>query len=92
VYVRVAGKTSLRNRYAKGHFSQAYIATIGADFVTKKVEIQQQDGSAPAPASTVTLQLWDTGALMPCHSDNVIIELIGMYACVCVQLGRNAFR
>ena len=49
------GKTSLRNRYFKGAkgFSQAYIATIGADFVTKTLELQ--DGTR------VSVQLWDTG-------------------------------
>lgn len=53
------GKTSLRNRYFKGAkgFSQAYIATIGADFVTKTLELQ--DGAR------VSVQLWDTGGGAP---------------------------
>ncbi|KAI8017648.1 hypothetical protein LOK49_LG04G01611 [Camellia lanceoleosa] len=45
------GKTSLMNQYVYKKFSQQYKSTIGADFVTKEVEI---DGKP------VTLQIWDT--------------------------------
>ncbi|XP_028093461.1 ras-related protein Rab7-like isoform X2 [Camellia sinensis] len=45
------GKTSLMNQYVYKKFSQQYKSTIGADFVTKEVEI---DGKH------VTLQIWDT--------------------------------
>lgn len=45
------GKTSLMNRYHSGKFSGQYKATIGADFLSKDVEI---DGK------TATLQIWDT--------------------------------
>jgi Ras-related protein Rab-7A len=45
------GKTSLMHQYVSKKFDNRYKATIGADFLTKEVEI---DGQA------VTLQIWDT--------------------------------
>lgn len=45
------GKTSLTQRWVKGRFSNKYKATIGADTMTKEVEV---DGKR------VTLLLWDT--------------------------------
>ncbi|GAY58656.1 hypothetical protein CUMW_188650 [Citrus unshiu] len=45
------GKTSLMNQYVYNKFSQQYKATIGADFITK--ELQMDD-------KLVTLQIWDT--------------------------------
>ncbi|KAK3211812.1 hypothetical protein Dsin_016518 [Dipteronia sinensis] len=45
------GKTSLMNQYVYKKFSQQYKATIGADFVTKEVQIDDK---------LVTLQIWDT--------------------------------
>jgi len=45
------GKTSLMNRYVIDKFSQQYKATIGADFLTKEIEV---DGRL------VTMQIWDT--------------------------------
>jgi len=45
------GKTSLMHQYVSKKFDNRYKATIGADFLTKDVEI---DGQA------VTLQIWDT--------------------------------
>ncbi|GMH39247.1 hypothetical protein BSKO_07145 [Bryopsis sp. KO-2023] len=45
------GKTSLMNQYVNKKFSSQYKATIGADFLSKEVQI---DGSL------VTLQIWDT--------------------------------
>ncbi|XP_041002892.1 ras-related protein Rab7-like isoform X1 [Juglans microcarpa x Juglans regia] len=45
------GKTSLMNQYVYNKFSQRYKATIGADFVTKEVQIDDKQ---------VTLQIWDT--------------------------------
>lgn len=45
------GKTSLMNQYVQKKFSSQYKATIGADFLSKEVQI---DGSL------VTLQIWDT--------------------------------
>lgn len=46
------GKTSLMTRYVKDRFSHQYKATIGADFLTKDLEV---DGRL------VTMQIWDTG-------------------------------
>lgn len=45
------GKTCLMNQYVKRTFDDRYKATIGADFMTKEVEV---DGTL------VTLQIWDT--------------------------------
>ncbi|CAN1235292.1 Ras-related protein Rab7 [Linum perenne] len=45
------GKTSLMNQYVHNKFSQQYKATIGADFVTKELQIDDK---------LVTLQIWDT--------------------------------
>merc|ERR1712137_333447 len=45
------GKTSLMDRYVNKNFTTQYKATIGADFLTKEVEVDN---------NTVTLQIWDT--------------------------------
>jgi Ras-related protein Rab-7A len=45
------GKTSLMNQYVTRKFSNQYKATIGADFLTKEVMIDDK---------LVTLQIWDT--------------------------------
>ena len=45
------GKTSLMNQYCNKRFSNQYKATIGADFLTKEVTIDDK---------LVTLQIWDT--------------------------------
>mmetsp|Transcript_3964 Transcript_3964/g.4596 ORF Transcript_3964/g.4596 Transcript_3964/m.4596 type:complete len:205 (-) Transcript_3964:215-829(-) len=45
------GKTSLMNQYVHKRFSNQYKATIGADFLTKEVMIDDK---------LVTLQIWDT--------------------------------
>jgi len=45
------GKTSLMNKYVSDKFSKQYKATIGADFLTKEIEIDDK---------AVTLQIWDT--------------------------------
>ncbi|KAG8703785.1 hypothetical protein FRC09_003947 [Ceratobasidium sp. 395] len=49
-----AGKTSFRNQYVTGRFSSAYRATIGADFITKKLPHHAN------PEESVLLQIWDT--------------------------------
>ena len=46
------GKTALLERYVTGQFSILYKATIGADFLTKDIELDHH--------KVVTLQLWDT--------------------------------
>ncbi|CAN6442269.1 unnamed protein product [Victoria cruziana] len=45
------GKTSLMNQYVHKKFSNQYKATIGADFVTKELQVEDR---------LVTLQIWDT--------------------------------
>jgi len=45
------GKTSLMNQYVNSKFSKQYKATIGADFLTKEITIEDK---------AVTLQIWDT--------------------------------
>eukprot|EP00890_Picochlorum_soloecismus_P006480 jgi/Picsp_1/6833/NSC_04170-R1_rab family gtpase len=45
------GKTSLMNQYVNKKFSSQYKATIGADFLTKEVEVDDR---------VVTMQIWDT--------------------------------
>ncbi|KEG06521.1 rab7 GTP binding protein [Trypanosoma grayi] len=45
------GKTSLMHQYVNKKFDSRYKATIGADFLTKDLEIDGQ---------MVTLQIWDT--------------------------------
>ena len=45
------GKTSLLNRYVMGVFSEEYKATIGADFMTSEIKVDDK---------SVTLQIWDT--------------------------------
>ncbi|KAF8871786.1 P-loop containing nucleoside triphosphate hydrolase protein [Infundibulicybe gibba] len=48
------GKTSLRGQYISGRFSDGYRATIGADFITKKVPHPNRHDEL------ITLQIWDT--------------------------------
>eukprot|EP00052_Salpingoeca_macrocollata_P029145 m.290494 g.290494 ORF g.290494 m.290494 type:complete len:206 (+) comp22950_c3_seq1:163-780(+) len=45
------GKTSLMNQYVNRKFSNQYKATIGADFLTKEVKVDDR---------LVTMQIWDT--------------------------------
>eukprot|EP00161_Ancyromonas_sigmoides_P018806 TRINITY_DN5238_c2_g1_i4.p1 TRINITY_DN5238_c2_g1~~TRINITY_DN5238_c2_g1_i4.p1 ORF type:complete len:205 (+),score=91.56 TRINITY_DN5238_c2_g1_i4:163-777(+) len=45
------GKTSLMNQYVNKKFSVQYKATIGADFLTKEVMVEDR---------LVTMQIWDT--------------------------------
>ena len=53
------GKSSLLNQYIKKDFSFEYKATIGADFLTKEVVVED---------SIVQLQLWDTAGTERFHS------------------------
>lgn len=45
------GKTSLMNQYVNKRFTNQYKATIGADFLTKEVMVDDR---------LVTMQIWDT--------------------------------
>ncbi|MFS7969681.1 putative small GTP-binding protein [Helianthus anomalus] len=53
------GKTSLMNQYVYKRFNKQYKATIGADFVTKELHIDDK---------LVTLQIWDTAGQERFHS------------------------
>lgn len=46
------GKTSLMHRYVNDKYSQQYKATIGADFLTKEVNVDDN--------KIATMQVWDT--------------------------------
>ena len=45
------GKSSLMNQFINKSFTSQYKATIGADFLTKEIEVDRE---------TVALQIWDT--------------------------------
>jgi Ras-related protein Rab-7A len=45
------GKTALLHKYVHGQFIQEHKATIGADFITKEISVDDK---------LVTLQIWDT--------------------------------
>eukprot|EP01025_Chloroclados_australasicus_P036249 TRINITY_DN3690_c0_g1_i1.p1 TRINITY_DN3690_c0_g1~~TRINITY_DN3690_c0_g1_i1.p1 ORF type:complete len:237 (-),score=15.95 TRINITY_DN3690_c0_g1_i1:276-896(-) len=45
------GKTSLMNQFVHKRFTEQYKATIGADFLTKEVRVED---------NSVTMQIWDT--------------------------------
>ncbi|KAM4696742.1 ras-related protein rab7-like [Rhinophrynus dorsalis] len=46
-----SGKSALMNRYVNSRFSNSYRATIGADFFTKELRVNDR---------MVTVQIWDT--------------------------------
>jgi len=51
------GKTALMKRYCTNDFNKSYQPTIGADFLTKELTID--DGNT-ASGQPITLQIWDT--------------------------------
>lgn len=59
VSLRSVGKTSLLERFVKNRFSQQYKATIGADFYTKDMDVDDV---------VISAQFWDTGALSCLYS------------------------
>lgn len=52
IFVLRVGKTSLLERFVNNRFSQQYKATIGADFSTKEMVVDD---------AIVSAQFWDTG-------------------------------
>ncbi|KIK69815.1 hypothetical protein GYMLUDRAFT_34222 [Collybiopsis luxurians FD-317 M1] len=46
------GKTSIRAQFISNRFSTGYRATIGADFISKSIQLD--------PSQSVVLQIWDT--------------------------------
>uniref|UniRef100_A0A914PIB3 Uncharacterized protein n=1 Tax=Panagrolaimus davidi TaxID=227884 RepID=A0A914PIB3_9BILA len=53
------GKTSLINQYTNKRFCNYYKSTVGADFMTKSIVIEDK---------VVTLQIWDTAGCERFHS------------------------
>ncbi len=47
------GKTSLILRYVKNEFTEVYKQTLGADFMTKKIDVKGD------PNKRITLAIWD---------------------------------
>lgn len=56
------GKTSLMKRYCTLKFSSVRKATIGADFMTKTIQLNDED---------VVLQIWDTAGSERFHQNSV---------------------
>ena len=54
------GKTSLINRFATDKYSCEYKPTIGADFTSKDVTLDN--------GTSITLQIWDTAGCEKYHS------------------------
>ncbi|KAK5118916.1 hypothetical protein LTR62_000127 [Meristemomyces frigidus] len=74
------GKTSLMNQYVNKKFSASYKATIGADFLTKEVLVDDR---------LVTMQLWDTAGQERFQSLGVAFYR-GADCCVLVYDVKNA--
>jgi Ras-related protein Rab-7A len=74
------GKTSLMNQYVQKKFSKEYKATIGADFLTKELEVDDK---------TVTMQIWDTAGQERFQSLGVAFYR-GADCCVLVHDVNNA--
>lgn len=54
------GKTSIMNRYHSNKFTGQYKATIGADFLSKQVEVADPTSPMVDSMKTCSLQIWDT--------------------------------
>lgn len=74
------GKTSLMNQYVNERYTEQYKATIGADFLTKEVSIDDK---------LVTLQIWDTAGQERFQSLGVAFYR-GADACILVYDITNA--
>merc|ERR1711908_4932 len=74
------GKTSLMNQYVNKRFSGQYKATIGADFLTKEIMIDDK---------LVTIQIWDTAGQERFQSLGVAFYR-GADACILVYDITNA--
>jgi len=63
MYKYSVGKTSFMNRYHSDKFTGQYKATIGADFLSKKISVtpKPNPGGGPLPTpQEVVLTIWDT--------------------------------
>jgi Ras-related protein Rab-7A len=72
------GKTSLLRRFVRNDFSTDYKATIGADFLSKDVDV---DGCK------VTLQIWDTAGQERFHSLGVVFYRGAEACCLVCDVG-----
>jgi len=54
------GKTSIMNRFHSDKFTGQYKATIGADFLSKQVEVADPTSPMVDSMKTCNLQIWDT--------------------------------
>lgn len=77
------GKTSIFHRYVKDEYNQAYKATIGADFFSKDLKVDDKE---------VILQIWDTAGQERYQSLGVTF-FRGSDACILVYdiTDRNSF-
>ncbi|GAC97714.1 hypothetical protein PHSY_005301 [Pseudozyma hubeiensis SY62] len=71
------GKTSLMNQYVNKRFSSAYKATIGADFLTREVMVDDR---------LVTMQLWDTAGQERFQSLGVAFYRGADCCCLCYDV------
>lgn len=82
------GKTSLMNQYVNKKFSNQYKATIGADFLTKEVIVDDR---------IVTMQIWDTAGQERFQSLGVAFYrgadccVLGNYILACNNDGNSLF-
>lgn len=72
------GKTCLLRRFVRNDFSSDYKATIGADFLSKDVDV---DGCK------VTLQIWDTAGQERFHSLGVVFYRGAEACCLVCDVG-----
>lgn len=75
------GKTSLMNQYVNKKFTNQYKATIGADFLTKELIVDDR---------VVTMQIWDTAGQERFQSLGVAFYR-GADCCVLGECQRQAF-
>jgi small GTP-binding protein len=75
------GKTSLINRFVTKSFNDKYICTIGVDFMTKAVKINNQ---------TIKLQIWDTAGMEKYKQITTSYYRGAQAAIVCFDLTSNA--
>jgi len=71
------GKTSMMKRYVTDIFSGTRRATVGADFMTKKVKIEDYD---------VMLQLWDTAGQEKFHQGTCYHSLVHLLQVLMMQM------
>ena len=71
---RSVGKTSLMNQYVNKKFSNQYKATIGADFLTKEVTVDDRLVTMQVQ-KTVAFGVWHPICFPACNPVSFILEL-----------------